>query len=177
MIKLVALKQEMLEVLENNILRFWIDRMQDDEEGGFYGRIDNGHVLHLRKPEYLAIADRAKRYFIDHFIDPEYGGVYWSLDYKGQPKDTKKQFYAIGFAIYGLSEYARATGDREALEYALDLYDCIEEHALDREHNGYIEALTRDWQPIGDMRLSELDANYPKSQNTLISSASLPTGS
>ena len=103
MIKLVALKQEMLEVLENNILRFWIDRMQDDEEGGFYGRIDNGHVLHadadkgailnarilwtfsaayrvLRKPEYLAIADRAKRYFIDHFIDPEYGGVYWSLD-------------------------------------------------------------------------------------------------
>ena len=46
MIKLVALKQEMLEVLENNILRFWIDRMQDDEEGGFYGRIDNGHVLH-----------------------------------------------------------------------------------------------------------------------------------
>ena len=37
MIKLVALKQEMLEVLENNILRFWIDRMQDDEQGGFYG--------------------------------------------------------------------------------------------------------------------------------------------
>ena len=189
MTKVEALKQDMLEVLENNILRFWIDRMQDDEHGGFYGRIDNQNVLHanadkgailnarilwtfsaayrvLRKPEYLEIADRAKRYFIDHFIDPEYGGVYWSLDYKGQPKDTKKQFYAIGFAIYGLSEYARATGDREALEYALDLYDCIEEHALDREHNGYIEALTRDWQPIGDMRLSELDANYPKSQNT-----------
>ena len=26
--------------------------------------------------------------------------------------------------------------------------------------------MTRDWQPIADMRLSELDANYPKSQNT-----------
>ena len=182
-------KQEVREVLEDNILRFWIERMQDEEHGGFYGRIDNNNVLYadadkgailnarilwtfsaayrvLGKSEYLKIATRAKRYFIDHFIDPEYGGVYWSLDYKGQPKDTKKQFYAIGFAIYGLSEYARATGDREALEYALDLYDCIEEHALDREHNGYIEALTRDWQPIGDMRLSELDANYPKSQNT-----------
>ena len=35
------------------------------------------------------------------------------------PKDTKKQFYALGFALYGLSEYARATGDREALDYAL----------------------------------------------------------
>ena len=184
-----TLKQEVREVLENNILRFWIDRMQDEEYGGFYGRIDNGNVLHkdadkgailnarilwtfsaayrvLRKPEYLEMATRAKDYIIDHFIDPEYGGVYWSLDYQGQPKDTKKQFYAIGFAIYGFSEYARATGDREALEYALDLYDCIEEHAFDREHNGYIEACTREWGEIADMRLSELDANYPKSQNT-----------
>ena len=40
------------------------------------------------------------------------------------------------------------------------------EHALDREHNGYIEACTREWGEIADMRLSELDANYPKSQNT-----------
>lgn len=183
------LKQEVREVLEFNILRFWIDRMQDKEHGGFYGRIDNKNVLHadadkgailnarilwtfsaayrvLRNPEYLITANRAKRYFIDHFIDPEYGGVYWSLDYKGQPKDTKKQFYAIGFAIYGLSEYARATGNKEALMQAIRLYHCIEEHALDHEQGGYIEAMTRDWQPIADMRLSEHDANYPKSQNT-----------
>ena len=120
----------------------------------------------LGKSEYLKIATRAKRYFIDHFIDPEYGGVYWCLDYKGQPKDTKKQFYAIGFAIYGLSEYARATNDQEALEQAINLYRCVEEHALDKEYNGYIEAMTRNWQPIDDMRLSEYDANYPKSQNT-----------
>ena len=182
-------KQEVREVLENNILRFWIDRMQDEEHGGFYGRIDNQNILHadadkgailnarilwtfsaayrvLGKSEYLKIATRAKRYFIDHFIDPEYGGVYWSLDYKGQPKDTKKQFYAIGFAIYGLSEYARATNDQEALEQAINLYRCVEEHALDKEYNGYIEAMTRNWQPIADMRLSAYDANYPKSQNT-----------
>ena len=182
-------KQEVREVLENNILRFWIDRMQDNEHGGFYGRIDNNNVLYadadkgailnarilwtfsaayrvLGKSEYLKIATRAKQYFIDHFIDLEYGGVYWSLDYKGQPKDTKKQFYAIGFAIYGLSEYARATNDQEALEQAINLYRCVEEHALDKEYNGYIEAMTRNWQPIDDMRLSEYDANYPKSQNT-----------
>jgi mannobiose 2-epimerase len=84
----------------------------------------------------------------------------------GRPKDTKKQFYAIGFVIYGLTEYVRATGDREALDYALQLYDCIEAHAFDRVHNGYIEACTREWGEIADMRLSELDENYPKSQNT-----------
>lgn len=183
------MKLEMQDVLENNILPFWLEKMQDNENGGFYGRIDGSGVLHpdaekgailnarilwtfsaayrvLEKEELLKAATRAKDYLVDHFIDPEYGGVYWSVDYKGEPLDTKKQFYAIAFAIYGLSEYARATGDREALEYALDLYDCIEEHAFDDEQNGYIEACTREWGKIGDMRLSELDANYPKSQNT-----------
>lgn len=184
-----VLRNEMQDVVENNILRFWMARMVDHENGGFYGRIDGQEVLHrdaekgavlngrilwsfsaayrvLRKPAYLEMATRAKEYIVSHFIDKEYGGAYWSLDHKGQPLDAKKQFYAIGFVIYGLSEYARATGDEGALGYALQLFDCIEEHALDHEHNGYIEALTRDWQPIADMRLSELDANYPKSQNT-----------
>ena len=183
------MRLEMQDVLENNILPFWLEKMQDNENGGFYGRIDGNNQLHpdaekgailnarilwtfsaayrvLEKEELLEAATRAKDYLVDHFIDPEYGGVYWSVNYKGEPLDTKKQFYAIAFAIYGLSEYARATGDREALEYALDLYDCIEEHAFDDEQNGYIEACTREWGKIGDMRLSELDANYPKSQNT-----------
>ena len=196
--RIETMRQEMQDVLQSNILRFWLDKMQDDEHGGFYGRMDGHGVLHPEAEkgtilnarilwsfstayrvlsnidtrnhqiilDYLEAATRAKDYFIEHFIDKEYGGVYWSLDYKGNPLDTKKQFYAIGFAIYGLSEYARATGDREALEYALQLFDCIEEYAFDPEHNGYIEAMTRDWQPIADMRLSDHDANYPKSQNT-----------
>lgn len=184
-----TLKAEVRDVLENNILSFWLEKMVDRENGGFYGQMtgegqlvktaDKGCILNarilwsfsaayrvLRKPEYLEAATRAKDYIINYFIDKEYGGTYWSLDYKGQPRDTKKQFYAIGFTIYGLSEYARATGDREALDYAISLYECIEEHSFDREYNGYIEACTREWGEIADMRLSELDANYPKSQNT-----------
>lgn len=183
------LKKEMQDVLEKNILRFWLDKMQDHENGGFYGRIDGQGVLHpeaekgailnarilwsfsaayrvLGNPEYLEAATRAKDYLIEHFVDKEYGGIYWSVDYKGQPLDTKKQFYAIGFAIYGLSEYARATGDREALDYAIELYECVEEHSFDPQYNGYIEACTREWGKIADMRLSDFDANYPKSQNT-----------
>ena len=184
-----TMKSEMSDVLTRNILPFWLDKMVDHEHGGFYGRIDGhmhlqplaekGAILNARilwsfsaayrvlgEESLLAPATRAKDYIIDHFIDHDNGGVFWSLDYEGKPLDTKKQFYAIGFAIYGLSEYARATGDREALDYALQLYECIEEHAFDQDYNGYIEATTRDWQPIADMRLSDLDANYPKSQNT-----------
>ena len=187
--KLVLFKKEMQDVLTGNILPFWIDKMVDHENGGFYGRIDGHGNLHadaekggilnarilwtfsaayrvLGKSEYLEMATRAKDYIIAHFIDREYGGTYWSLDCKGNPKDTKKQFYAIGFMIYGLSEYVRATGDKEALDYAIQLFDCIEEHSLDVIYNGYIEACTREWGEIADMRLSDLDANYPKSQNT-----------
>ena len=193
------MRHEMQDVLENNILRFWLDKMVDHENGGFYGRIDAQEVLHPeaekgailnarilwtfsaayrvlsnfeergdRKElkEYLDAATRAKDYLIEHFFDKEYGGVYWSVDCQGRPLNTRKQFYAIGFAIYGLSEYVRATGDLEALDYALSLYESIEEHSFDQEHNGYIEACTREWGTIADMRLSELDANYPKSQNT-----------
>ena len=186
---IAALKTSARQLLEDNILRFWLEKMQDHEHGGFYGRMDGNNRLHpeadkgailnarilwtfsaayrvLGKQEYLNMATRAKDYFMQHFMDKTYGGIFWSVDYRGRPKDTRKQFYAIGFAIYGLSEYARATGDEEALASAVSLYECIEQHALDREWGGYIEATTREWQPIGDMRLSEHDANYPKSQNT-----------
>lgn len=180
-------KDILLNVREN-ILPYWEDRMVDPA-GGFYGRRDGYDVLHpdapkgailnarilwafsaayrvLGNPEYLEMATRAKREIIDRFYDPAYGGVYWSLNADGTPLDTKKQFYALGFAIYGLSEYARATGDREALEYAVRLFHDIEEHSRDKVRGGYIEALTRDWQPIADMRLSDKDANASKTMNT-----------
>lgn len=186
---MTTIKQEMHECLTNNILHFWLDRMVDNEQGGFYGRIDgNDHVVAdaekgailnsrilwafaaayrvLGDHRYLDAALRAKEYILNHFIDKEYGGVYWSLNADGTPKDTKKQSYAIGFTIYGMSELARATGDKEALNCALSLYNSIEEHAFDAKNNGYIEALTRDWQPIADMRLSDKDENGSRTMNT-----------
>ncbi|MDD6552300.1 MAG: AGE family epimerase/isomerase [Prevotellaceae bacterium] len=189
MSNLQQMKAEVKDVLENNILRYWIDHVTDHENGGYYGRVDGHDEVHptaekgailnarilwafsaayrvLHKAEYLEAATRARDYILDHFIDKEEGGVYWSLDYKGNPLDTKKQTYAIGFTIYGLSEYARATGDKHALHAAIGLYHDIEDHAFDADHNGYIEALTRDWQPIADMRLSDKDENGSRTMNT-----------
>lgn len=120
----------------------------------------------LHKPEYLETATRAKREIIDLFYDKEFGGIYWSVSAEGRLLDTKKQIYAIGFAIYGLSEYHRATGDNEALEYAIRLFHDIEAHSFDRKKNGYCEALTREWEELADMRLSDKDANERKTMNT-----------
>lgn len=115
---------------------------------------------------YLDVAMRAKRLIIDRFYDTEYGGTYWSLRPDGTPLDTKKQIYAIGFAIYGLAELYRACGDEEALEYAVKLFHSIEAHSFDTEKDGYFEAFNRDWSPIADMRLSDKDANESKTMNT-----------
>jgi mannobiose 2-epimerase len=111
-------------------------------------------------------AERARNYLIEKFIDKEYGGVYWLLDSSGRPENTKKQFYAIGFAIYGLSEYYRLTGDKEALDYAVKLFEDIETHSYNPVINGYIEAASEDWSEIVDMRLSEKDENEKLSMNT-----------
>jgi mannobiose 2-epimerase len=187
--KFQQMRSEVADELTTNILPFWMDKMTDRERGGFYGRIDGHETLHadaekgailharilwtfssayriLRKPEYLATAIHAKRFLIDRFYDPDFGGIYWSLNADGTPLDTKKQFYAIGFAIYGLSEYARATGDQEALDYAIRLFHAIEDHSFDAARNGYFEAQTRQWGEIADMRLSEKDANERKTMNT-----------
>lgn len=187
--KLEALREEVKDELVNDILPFWMNRMTDREQGGFYGRIDGNNCLHpdapkgailnarilwtfsaafrlLKKPEYLETATRAKRYLLDFFYDKQYGGIFWELNADGTPSDVKKQIYALGFAIYGLSEYARATGDREALEYAVRLFEVIEKYSFDPVQNGYVEALTREWQPIQDMRLSDKDENEKKTMNT-----------
>ena len=115
---------------------------------------------------YIDMALRAKRLIIDRFYDKEYGGTFWALDADLSPADTKKQIYAIAFAIYGLAELHRACGDSEALEYAVKLFHSIEEHSFDSAQDGYFEAFTRDWKPIEDMRLSDKDANESKTMNT-----------
>lgn len=186
---IAQLKKEVKEVLTTNILPYWMEKMTDRQHGGFYGRItgqellipeaEKGAILNARilwtfssayrllhKAEYLETATRAKREIIDRFYDREFGGIYWSITAEGYPLDTKKQIYAIGFAIYGLSEYHRVTGDSEALEYAIRLFHDIEAHSFDQKKNGYCEALTREWGEIADMRLSEKDANERKTMNT-----------
>lgn len=183
-----GLASEMKKELTENILPYWMNKMCDSD-GRFHGRIDGNEVLDpsapvggimtarilwtfasayrvLGNPEYLEVAHKAKSILINSFYDNEYGGTYWSLNADYSPLDTKKQIYAIAFTIYGLAELNRATGDEEALEYAIKLFHAIEEHSYDKEKDGYFEAFTREWEQIEDMRLSEKDANESKTMNT-----------
>jgi mannobiose 2-epimerase len=181
-------KTELCQELED-ILSFWMKYTIDEKNAGFYGQLDNNNNVYEEAPKgsvlnarilwtfssaynltqninYLHTASRAFDYIRDHFIDKEFGGVYWSVNYKGEPLGTKKQIYALSFAVYGLSEYYSCSKNEKALELAIALYNAVVEHSYDNINGGYFEAFTRDWKEISDMRLSDKDANEKKSMNT-----------
>jgi len=178
---------EVRECLTQNILPYWL-RLKDPR-GGFYGEVladgtvqydaPRGVILNSRliwsfaaayralgANEYLVAAVHARDWFLKHFCDHKYGGVYWSVSASGERLDTKKQLYAQGFAIYGLSELYKATRDDEALKEAINLYHVVETYFADKANGGYIEALTREFSPLEDMSLSAHDINADKTMNS-----------
>lgn len=171
------------------ILSYWIQNTHDRVYGGFTGRIDEdnnicpdapkGAVLNSRilwafssaykiskVPEHLHLARIAFNHLNACFIDPIHGGVYWSVEANGRPLDTKKQIYALAFALYGCCAFYEASNNEAAKITAIEIYNQIEKHSYDNEHTGYLEAFTRDWQPLDDLRLSAKDANEKKTMNT-----------
>lgn len=185
---LIKLADDFNQELEN-ILEYWSLHTVDHQHGGFVGRIDqtgrtvefaskgsvlNSRILwtfsaalrHIGSEKLEKLAERAYSYLVSNFWDKEQGGLFWEIDYKGNLLNTRKQAYSQGFGIYAFSEFYRATGYQESLEYAIQLFYLSEKHFRDIENGGYIEALDKDWQPMEDVRLSAKDANSPKSMNT-----------
>ncbi|MEO7490498.1 MAG: AGE family epimerase/isomerase [Ferruginibacter sp.] len=173
----------------SDILAYWMRYAPDEKYGGFYGKIDHanniddtankGAVLNARilwsfaaaynctgNDKYLSLANRAFEYINRYFIDETAGGIFWTLNFKGEPVDTKKQVYAIAFLLYAYSEYYQSTHLEDAKNRAIELYHLIERHSFDTSQTGYLEAFTRDWQPMEDLRLSSKDANEKKTMNT-----------
>ena len=180
-------KKEVRDNLTGNILPFWL--MLKDPRGGFYGEVTSDGTVHrdatrgailnsriiwsfaaayqaIPDKEYLLAAVHAKDWFLKHFCDHKYGGVYWSVTADGARLDTKKQLYAQGFAIYGLSELYKVTHDDEVLKVAVNIYRVVETFFADKENGGYIEALSRDFSPLEDMSLSAHDINADKTMNS-----------
>jgi cellobiose epimerase len=185
---LMKYKTAMQDELEA-ILAFWMEHTIDILNGGFIGQINHANGIIAQAPKgsvlnarilwsfsaaynltgndiYLSFAKRAFNYICTYFIDKQKHGVYWSVDFKGNPLDTKKQIYAQAFTIYAFSEYYKATKDSNAIIEAIDLYDVINKYSYDTIHGGYTEAFTKDWEVISDLRLSDKDANEKKSMNT-----------
>ena len=155
--------------LTENLLPWWMTYAVDEENGGFFGVIDDRNQPVVDAPKYITLqarlvwtfssayrilghstylemANRAYRYLIDHFWDKDFDGCYTQVDAAGIVLDDHKFIYGNAFALYGLSEYARATSSAEAADYANRLFNRLETHVYDPIYKGYFEACTRDWQ-------------------------------
>lgn len=172
-----------------NILPFWMDRVMDHQNGGFFGEVTHhgttiplankggilgarilwtfSHAYHLYgDPSYLEAARHAFQFLANHLWDAEYGGTYWMVNWQGQPVDDRKHIYAQSFSLYGLAEYFRVSHDEDALHKSIQLFNLIEQHAHDAANLGYYESFDRYWQPLHDARLALGEQNAAKSMNT-----------
>jgi len=186
---LTSLHGRVKSILTQNILPFWINRAFNPETKQFHGRVDRnnrpedgaplGVILHARllwafsrsaaflsDPNYRKMADHAYRILIDRFKDREKGGLFWQVSHDGRVMKDHKQSYAQAFGIYALTEYASLSGSSEAEKEALELFNLLEQYARDPVYGGYTEALSRDWKEMDDVRLSCVDRNEKKSNNT-----------
>ncbi|WP_229106542.1 AGE family epimerase/isomerase, partial [Paenibacillus sp. 1001270B_150601_E10] len=171
------LAQEVYKELTDHILPYW-SKLKDVQHGGFYGAVDASLKIYpqankggiaicrllwtfsaayrvIQDPSYRELAEHAYLFLRDHVLDHQYGGLYWMVDAEGQPVDTRKHVYTQSFGVYALSEYYRATGDSEALEYAKQLFMLMEDKGYDAEHSAYKEEFNRAWHEQPNEMLSE----------------------
>lgn len=174
--------------LTGRLLPFW-KALRDIDYGGYYGYMDfdlnldrqaekgcilNSRILWffsqaaiiLKDDSLIPYARHAYDFLREKCLDRECGGVYWSLTYDGKPLDDTKHTYNQAFAIYGLSAYYRLTGEMEALSLARWLFDLIEEKCTDQ--GGWLEAFSRDFQPVSNEKLSENGVMAGRTMNTLL---------
>ncbi len=176
--------------LRGDILPFWLKYTRNPADGGFVGMITadmkvrnnvpRGALLTsrilwtfstayrvYRDPACLEMARYAYRDLVDHFWDQESGGLFWTITPDGKPNETVKQIYGQVFGIYALAEYYRATGEKPALDKAIEIYSLVEQHSRDHTHGGYLDTLNRRWERPGPGDKNLLGP-APKSQNSHI---------
>jgi len=171
--EIVALKNEAIHHLNEELLPFWTSRMKDEVNGGYLTHFDkegmdsgedeksliaqtrclytisSAHRAGYGEGEYAALARHGADFLINKMWDKEHGGFYWMMDRKGNVKIDQKIIYGHSFAIYSLSEYTLATGDPRGIEYAGKVFDLIQKYCADTMYGGYREMFHRDWTLCG----------------------------
>jgi len=135
------------ELLQRTI-PFWLEQAIDRQYGGILTCIsDEGEMLsrdkymwsqlraiwtfsalynHIEaRQEWLEISQHIFR-FVKQYGRDEEGRWVFAVDARGNVLQGATSIYADGFAIYGLTELARATGDQKATDLALETYENVQ---------------------------------------------------
>ena len=133
--------------LLEDTLPFWIRHAVDREQGGFLFCLDrDGTVVDTDKPmwihgrftwllstmcavverrdEWLGLARHGLDFLLKHGFDAD-GRMFFLVTRDGRPLRKRRYLFTECFAVMALAAYARATGDREKLQKARDLFDRV----------------------------------------------------
>ena len=171
--KVTTCLEECKHHLTGELLPFWLSRCKDSQHGGFVthfdrdgrdsGEDEKSLIAQTRTVYTMASAHRAGYgdgqcgrlakegvdFLIDRMWDREHGGFFWTVTRAGRVAIDKKILYGLSFAMYALSEYTLATGDKRGLKYAKNVFDLVKKHCADTLHGGYWEMFERDWDLCG----------------------------
>lgn len=128
-------------------VNFWLKHLPDREHGGFYSYItadgslagtDKGvwiqgrfiwllsrlHNTVEQRPEYLETARMGLDFLRKHCFDTD-GRMFFRVARDGKPLVKRRYLFSETFAISALAEYAKAAGDDQARQEAVDLFQLL----------------------------------------------------
>ena len=127
------------EILQNDVLKFWLNHSFDWENGGVYTQIDRegnvygteksvwfqGRTLWVfaktynfigKKPEYLEAAKMIYEFLLK-CVDED-GRMFFLVTEDGKPLQKRRYYFSETFAAIGCAELYKATGEKKYLEDA-----------------------------------------------------------
>jgi mannose/cellobiose epimerase-like protein (N-acyl-D-glucosamine 2-epimerase family) len=197
-------------ILIENIAPFWHDKSLDREHGGYI--INFGPEGQSRGPGTKMIVTQARmvwlfsrlaragygrsenleaaalgyKFLTEKMWDAKNGGFYWEVDATGSRQlKPRKHLYGQSFALYAISEYYLASGNKEVLDFATKSFNLLEEKAHDKVHGGYYESFEPDWTPVpaaensymgapSDLKLMNTHLHLMEAMTTFYQASRLP---
>jgi len=133
--------------LTTDTIPFWINNSIDDKYGGFITYLDRkGDILSTdksmwiqgrtawlfarmyneleKKDEWLELSRHGIEFIKKYGFDTD-GRMFFTVTRDGRPLRKRRYLFTETFAVIALSEYARASGDKEALSTAKNILELV----------------------------------------------------
>ncbi|HVO75868.1 MAG TPA: AGE family epimerase/isomerase [Ignavibacteriaceae bacterium] len=186
-----SLSAQLTQVLDQEF-SLWYPLCIDSVYGGFYSDINyewkldgpqnkmivtqarhiwstaNASMFYKDRNDLLKIAEHGFKFLRDKMWDKQSGGFYDLVSREGKPFEEDgriiKRAYGNSFAIYGLAEYYKASGNDDALKLAQQTFRWMEKNCYDPEYGGYFQFVTGEGEPFKN----GYKGTPPKDQNSCI---------
>jgi len=155
---------EVFNIELKKILDYWETHALDNDNAGFIGQINfknerireaskglilNARILwsfaavsnQLHTQEYANTCHRAYHYLALFFKDKSDGSLYWELGYNAKPENTNKNSIGQAYALLALSEYYLFSKKEEVKNWAIELFEYLENFGFNTENNAYVDVI------------------------------------